>query len=226
MAVAYNPKIVTDGLVLALDAANVKSYPGSGTTWTDMSGLGNHGTLVNSPTYSNGSIVFNGTTQYINVGSQPLQNNSSFTISTFVQFTNFNTGGYQSIIDSGNFGTGTIGYCLAKDNLNNLFVAVNSGYSSVNTNVTNNTWYEFAATASFGSPYILKIYINGVERSVVGSGVSSTLTISQNLVRSFTNYNLATYTSGSQSSLKIYNRALSAAEIQQNFNALRGRYSI
>ena len=63
MGVTYNPKIVTDGLVLALDAANVKSYPGSGTTWTDMSGNGNNVTLTNGPTFSSdngGSIVFDG----------------------------------------------------------------------------------------------------------------------------------------------------------------------
>jgi hypothetical protein len=45
MAISYNPRIVTDGLVLALDAGNPKSYPGSGTTWTDLSGNGNNGTL-------------------------------------------------------------------------------------------------------------------------------------------------------------------------------------
>jgi len=62
------PNIVTSGLVLQLDAANTKSYPGSGTTWTDLSGNGNNGTLTNSPTFSsaNGGIfTFNGTNQFI-----------------------------------------------------------------------------------------------------------------------------------------------------------------
>jgi hypothetical protein len=52
MAISYNPRIVTDGLVLALDAGNPKSYPGSGTTWTDLSGNGNNGTLVNGVGYN------------------------------------------------------------------------------------------------------------------------------------------------------------------------------
>ena len=52
MALAHSPKIVTDGLVLCLDAANPKSYPGSGTTWTDLSGNGNNGTLVNGASYN------------------------------------------------------------------------------------------------------------------------------------------------------------------------------
>ena len=69
MAIFYNPRTITDGLVLCLDAANRKSYPGSGTTWTDLSGRGNTGTLTNGPTYSSangGSIVFDGTDDIVN----------------------------------------------------------------------------------------------------------------------------------------------------------------
>jgi hypothetical protein len=65
------PNIVTDGLVLYLDAANQKSYPGTGTTWNDLSGNGNNGTLVNGPTFNsdnNGSIVFDGVDDYVNFG--------------------------------------------------------------------------------------------------------------------------------------------------------------
>jgi hypothetical protein len=68
MGIAYNPRTITDGLVLCLDAANSKSYPGSGTTWTDLSGLGNTGTLTNGPTYSSangGSLVFDGVNDYV-----------------------------------------------------------------------------------------------------------------------------------------------------------------
>ena len=68
MATNYSPSIVTDGLVLCLDAANTKSYPGSGTTWTDISGRGNNGTLTNGPTFSSddgGSIVVDGSNDFI-----------------------------------------------------------------------------------------------------------------------------------------------------------------
>ena len=67
MAFSYSPKIVTDGLVFAVDAANKKSYPGSGTTWTDLAGS-NDGTLTNGPTFDSGnggSIVFDGSDDYI-----------------------------------------------------------------------------------------------------------------------------------------------------------------
>ena len=68
MATIYNPNIVTDNLVFCVDAANTKSYSGSGTIWKDISGEDNDGTLVNGPTFSNdngGSIVFDGTNDYI-----------------------------------------------------------------------------------------------------------------------------------------------------------------
>lgn len=64
MGIAYNTSIVRDGLLLHLDAANVKSYPGSGTTWNDLSGKGSNGILVNGPVYSSngkGSITLDGT---------------------------------------------------------------------------------------------------------------------------------------------------------------------
>jgi len=72
MAFSYSPKIATDGLVLCLDAANNRSYPGSGTAWTDLSRGGNNGALTNGPTFNSangGSIVFDGTNDYVQVTS-------------------------------------------------------------------------------------------------------------------------------------------------------------
>ena len=62
MGLSHSPRIVTDGLVFCLDAANIRSYPGTGTTWTDLKG-GNEGTLTNGPTFSSdnaGSISTDG----------------------------------------------------------------------------------------------------------------------------------------------------------------------
>jgi len=78
MAIHRGPKIITNGLILCLDAASTKSYPGSGTTWFDRSGNGNNGVLTNGPTFSStngGSIVFDGTNDYVQVAG-------SVTIST------------------------------------------------------------------------------------------------------------------------------------------------
>ena len=96
MAYSYGPSIVKSGLVLALDAANRKSYPGSGTVWSDLSGNNITGSLVNGPTYSSangGSIVFDGTNDYVNCGDLPIFRISSqitleafFNISTYVNW--------------------------------------------------------------------------------------------------------------------------------------------
>jgi len=68
MGLYHSPSIVMNGLVLCLDAGNTKSYPGSGTTWIDLSGNSNTGTLTNGPTYSSengGSLVFDGIDDYV-----------------------------------------------------------------------------------------------------------------------------------------------------------------
>ena len=74
MGLAHSPRIVTDGLVLCVDAANTKSYPGSGTTWTDISGKGHNGTLTNGPTFSSdnmGGIVFDGSNDAVTLSAKP-----------------------------------------------------------------------------------------------------------------------------------------------------------
>ena len=96
MATDYNPSIVTDGLVLCVDAANTKSYPGSGTTWTDISSKGNNGTLTNGPTFSSGNggaIVFDGTNDYVDFGSQ-VANLSTSTISFWIKLQNNDSRNY------------------------------------------------------------------------------------------------------------------------------------
>jgi len=80
MATRYSPKIITDGAVLYLDAANKNSYKGTGTTWKDLNGNRNNGTLTNGPTFSstgNGAIAFDGTDDYVNSGYDLSWNNNN-----------------------------------------------------------------------------------------------------------------------------------------------------
>ena len=99
MAVQYAfGQIVTNGLVLALDAADRNSYPDSGTTWTDLSGNGSNGTLINGPTFSSvngGSIVFDGLNDYVNI-STPVNLTNPSTICAFIN-TSVTTGSNQVI---------------------------------------------------------------------------------------------------------------------------------
>jgi hypothetical protein len=112
MGFNYSPKIVTDGLVLCLDAANSRSYPGSGTTWFDLSGNGNNGTLANGPTFNannNGSIVFDGTNDYVEITNRntnlEFQPSQAFTVSTWFKTTTIPTTGslVANMLASGTF---------------------------------------------------------------------------------------------------------------------------
>ena len=93
MSLLHSPKIVTNGLVLCLDAANRKSYPGSGNIWRDLSGNGNNGTLTNGPTFSSangGSIVFDGTDDIVLVNnSSSISPSSAITVSAFFKISSY-----------------------------------------------------------------------------------------------------------------------------------------
>jgi hypothetical protein len=224
LAIFYNPRIITDNLVLALDAGNTKSYPGSGTTWTDLSGNGNTGTLTNGPTYSSangGMFTFNGTNQYITVPSS-----ASITTST------------PTVIVGCTIGTGSV---LAKGGYGSYWnYGINgltsTAFSARNTNCDSASGSVFTSKsgyAIFAARYNgtgIDFYRDGVYGSTITGGCYSP-TASNSLFltigRAQDNAGNGTeFYSGSISFLQIYNRALTADEISQNFNALRSRFSL
>jgi hypothetical protein len=223
MAIHYNSKISTDGLVLCLDAANPKSYPGTGTTWTDLSGNGNNGTLVNGVGYSGdnlGSLVFDGTNDVVSIAHNSNQNPSNLTINSWVSISSAKT---SNILGKGANG----GYRLRiSSNFSVVFFdrgATNILGTSAGL-ISPNTWYNIVAT---GSGSGLQIYINGsltVSNSTTFGGNVST----QNLAIGAEGVNIDFNESfiGSIASVSLYNRVLTASEIQQNFNATRSRFSI
>jgi hypothetical protein len=221
MALAHSPKIVTDGLVLCLDAANPKSYLGSGTAWTDLSGFGNSGTLVNGVGYSSdggGSLTFDGSNDEVISTNNPS-----------VQITTGSIGAWFKA-DSGNTGVNGI---IAKQSAWGLFVWDNTlrAYDWGNStnrdtgiNVGNNIWnyvvMTFAETVGSPSNNAI-IYLNAV--SVLTTTVKHS---NHDVTVQIGDANAAQNFGGSISNAFIYNRVLTTAEISQNFNALRGRYSI
>ena len=225
MTIGYGPRIVTNGLVLALDAADRNSYPGSGTTWTDLSGRGNTGTLTNGPTYSSangGSFVFDGVDDYVNTAyTLP---NTNYTISTFFNF----TGSLTSQFNRGLFSTYSTG------NYNGIYVGTMGQFSDSSSNM----WFFRDGNNSYSIPYIFEVnkwyqvvfvvssgtislYIN----STLVSQISGTTTHQDVLNIGRTRFD-SNYWVGRIPQTTIYNRALTAAEVQQNFNALRGRFGI
>ena len=215
MGVAYNPQIVTNGLVLCLDAGNVKSYPGSGTTWTDLSGRGNNGTLVNGVGYDVDSLSFDGVDDRIECGTWSV---SYLTISVWMYKTSSTTN--QGICRKQN------GWAVSQYN-GTLQVAPGTSWQFYDTGYTIplNTWvnivYTYSGTGSAGSQ---TVYINGSSIYSTSAG-SGAISANSNAVRiGYDDNNW--FWGGRIAQTQIYNRALTASEIRQNFNALRGRFGI
>ena len=222
MGIFYNPRIVTDGLVLALDAGNTKSYPGSGTAWTDLSGNNNTGTLTNGPTYSSangGSLVFDGTEDYYaSISGSIIVSAVTFSVwlkrnGTQVDFTGIlNSRGTDSSGMVFAYNYGTLGYnwndseyyfdsqltppdgawCMCVVTVTSTEAKFYLGQSSGITTATNTTTH--ASTT-----------LDALKLAVDDVGLSR-------------NFN------GSIAQASLYNRALSAAEVSQNFNALKSRF--
>ena len=219
MALAHSPKIITDGLVLALDAGNTKSYPGSGTTWTDLSGNGNNGTLINSPTYNNtngGNFNFDKTNDYVNCGQ--ILNNSAYTkIAWFRPETSS-----QNIV-SGSEGN-TAFWMAGTDHT--LYSGHNNSWSIVSHRPNNpgnmlNQWWCGAVTFNTSTGWVM--YLNGAQ---VSTSASTTAPTGNGTIRIGAHGVAANLFDGDIPVVQIYNRVLTAEEIQQNFNALRGRFGI
>jgi hypothetical protein len=218
MGIQYNPRTVTDGLVLALDAGNTKSYPGSGTTWTDLSGRGNTGTLTGGPTYNSangGSIVFDGADDYVNCGN-PSISAGKITANAWVKITTGSV--FQHIVDSS-----ASSWHLAILNDNRPYFWNGSVYHQASPILTVGQWYML--TGIQGTT--LDIYINGV----LGESIATNVNVTTNTVNlgrfqgdGFAPVGRQLYANIAQ--VSVYNRVLSVAEIQQNFNALRSRFSI
>lgn len=219
MALSHNPNIVTDGLVLCLDAANPKSYPGSGTTWKDISRNGNDGTLVNGVGYSEdnrGSMVFDGADDGATFGK--IITTTAFTVSAYIN-QQFDTDEANFITQDSGSDPGRLLLRRRSDMLN-FFVGGSSFFGNKTINI--GIWYN--TTFSRSSDGTAKIFING-NVDATGTLTTNAITDIDTSIGYFPRVPSRSFP-GNISNVQIYNRALSEAEIKQNFNALRGRYGI
>jgi hypothetical protein len=209
--------IVQSGLVLNLDAGVSSSYPGSGTTWTDLSGNGNNGTLVNGVGYSGnngGSLSFDGVDDYVSLPS--INTNSNFTLNFWTK----RSSNASPTLFSGNAQTGYLH--IRNSHLNialvKSYIAELGNFGS-STATTLNLIYHITITKS-GTTF--SAYVNG--------DFKNTLTVTETFTTTGPslgiNYlNNEPYT-GNIYQFSAYNRALTPQEIQQNFNAYRRRFGI
>ena len=222
MAVGYNPRTVTDGLVIALDAGNTKSYPGSGTTWKNIAPEGPFGdatlkTSASLNTYSsNNGGYFSLPRAYI---TKP---NGSFTTFTYsVWCRTSNVSGFNSMIDQG---SGNFLFTFLNDDL--IIYDPTESVPNSSFTVAVDTWYNVVATHTHTGP--ISFYVDGELVHTSSSSYSTSHSFDQwsfgaGSVDSSGDGN--EYWDGFISSISIYNRSLTAAEVKQNYDALKGRYA-
>lgn len=228
MAIGYNPKIVTNGLALYLDAANRKSYPGSGTTWFDLSGNNRNATKAGSqsPTYPEHNQIFftfTGGVTSNNYSRFDVTNIPSFSsLSVFAWYRTSNKTDSKTIIRMNNSD-----FELSVNQSVSLFIAAGTNWSDVNIQPTRNdatdgNWHNIGLTFNGQT---LTGYFDTIQVGTT-TRANSTTTASGTLRIGTRDDAFAQHFFGDISLVIIYNRVLTAQEIQQNFNALRGRYGI
>jgi hypothetical protein len=218
--------IVTNGLTMSLDAGFTPSYPLSGTSWTDLSFSGNNGTLTNGPTYSSsngGTIVFDGTNDYVNVPAKSSQLTGDITVEAWIYITS-GPSDWVRIIGTGANPSGnrTFGlwYDISMRLLWQRYGANNVGIQPANV-LSYNTWYYVAAT-TIGSSQ--EIYLNG---SSVGTSTNTGPWAASNEdITIGSAVGIHTYLTGNISISRIYDRGLSSTEILQNYNSQKSRYGL
>jgi hypothetical protein len=225
----YNPVISNpDSLALNMDAANVRSYAGSGNTWRDLSAYSNSGALTSVTFGGSGAtsaIVFNGTTSVVNLGTPNGANvTTAWTLESWIRPTTTGEGSAGRVYQHS---TGSLtGFICSLSgtspgNLRLDTYAV-SGFSAVLSNcVTLDAWQQVVWAFSPGS---VTFYVNGAS-----VGTSSITSPSSYTGSDFIGNNSAAASNtfdGSISIVRLYRNTLTAAEVLQNFNAHRSRYGI
>lgn len=239
MAHHFSPKTVTDGLDFYVDPANPKSYPGTGTSVYDISGNGYVGTLVNGPIHNSTYFTFDGVNESIRFGDIVDRGTSPFTLSAWCRKTGDSPqdpyGG--AVASKGSFGGGTYGYSTYV-----LDTTYNSGKAGFQVRATSaygiqtpdtypsNEWAMFTGIRDTVNEEI-RFYING---ELIGTNdVPNTVNIDSpwyftigalNAVNIGTRYDR--HFKGDISSVYGYNRTLTVSEIEQNYNALKGRFGL
>jgi hypothetical protein len=222
MAVSTRNNIVTNGLVLYLDAANSKSYVSGSTTWSDVSGNGRNGTLVNGPTFSSengGSIVFDGTNDRVNLGNILDFGTNDFTVELWCKKSSAGAQ-YPKVISKGFY---QVSGWIVMTYVDSLIFAYGNPEQSV--------LYTFPYT-------ITNKWIHGVitrisnQVTVYGNATPGTsATVANNLTSPY-NFTIGAngipgeFWGGNVSAVRVYNRALSAQEITQNYNATKTRFNL
>jgi hypothetical protein len=225
---------ITDGLLLHLDAGDPSSYPGAGSTWTDLSGFARHGNLIGSPTFSTeggGAIVLNGLNQHVEAGTvEPAQMTLTAWFRATGVPTNNDAFGATLITNSPQLHLGTVQYALSYSWADQrLAFTVHGNTQAVvtpNDTVLRNSVYHAAATYDGATR---RLYVNGVLIAESPWATAPIYPTSGNRNVQIGHWGYPGYSrqfNGLIHEVAIYGRALTAAEVQQNYDATRGRFGL
>jgi hypothetical protein len=217
--------IIKNGLVLNIDSANYLSYVGTLNTAYDLSGFGNTATLVNGTGFTGtngGAFLFDGTNDYISMGTASSVKPTQLSFACFFKINAITS--VNVIAGKQGVGNGAASYAVVVQNGQLHFRISNSSGAEYNasTAFSNTSTYNYAVGTYDGSN--LRLYLNGA--SVGSSSVAITIAYSDSYPLLMGYYANSIATNMNVGSLKLYNRALSATEVMQNFNAMRERYNI
>ena len=227
MSFRRGPNIITEGLVSYYDAANLRSYPGTGTNWKDIANS-KDGTLTNGPTYnsdSKGKFIFDGTNDYVNGGSASnhITNTSGITIALWCRPDAVNT--YKKVVTSGTSGDVIQGiyFSIGPSPYNTYFGLKLSGTNRSVISTTNISATEFNYLVGTYNGSTMKVYLN--DTLLNSANYSGTIGTGGNLrISGYWNGN-ETW-DGDIATCQIYDRDLSLEEIQQNYNNTKSRFGL
>jgi hypothetical protein len=218
--------VVTNGLVLAVDAANTKSYPGSGTTWRDLSGNNITGSLINSPTFNttNGGNFGFVTDDYVIMEENSALNTQTPSVEVWFKTNSIPQDGFW--FEKGQVNTQ---YSLFQEGSNIVWRQctpfLQSQYTSISPYVNTLSWSQVVGTFVSGDR---RTYINGVLRTSdtqTGTIATNTNGMSIGVYGGF-NGGRGYFYNGNIATVRVYNRVLTASEIQQNYNAQKARFGL
>ena len=224
----FGAPIVTDGLVFAVDANNIVSYPKSGTSWYNLTGSVD-GTLTNGPTFSpadGGELIFDGTDDYIDFGNPGSLFNPATSTMTMMGWIYVKNNQINILIGLQESGAGSLS--LGTNSSGNVrFIcrptAGAQGTIDSSATLALNTWYHIAMTKDTANSISdCTLWINGSPVNTASSTVN--FPTSTAAIRSAYYFDAQIYSNINIGSIQVYNRALTAAEVLQNYQAEQYRF--
>jgi hypothetical protein len=246
MATIGGSNIVTSGLILSLDAANSRSYPGSGTTWFDVSGNDNHFTLFNSPSYNTlGYFVLDGVDDYIrSTNTLNLSNTSTLTIDISIKINSYPNSAPVDIVyehtPDFNSSTGGLVHSYNDNSLGQSFQVFLSNRGSAGYNIgywdksvyNDLSWknsiavYDRTQALVENILYLQGTLVSGISNPAVGTAFNNTNNFADSNFFIGSRAGSLYFANMNVSYIKIYNRVLSASEVFQNYNSQKSRFGL